>query len=310
MVPKAKDHVAAPAHGGGAERSFTPQEVEKHNKSDDVWLIVRDAVYDVSKFVDRHPGGDLILLQKGRDVTSMFESLHPSTAQKTLDKFKIGTVAAGSVRSTITFPPAEQRNFYPTLKARVEEYFKTSGEKRRDNPRMYLKALSIIAFTLTAWCHAPPPPLLSATTSFSSSNRYFTFISASPSLPLRFLFAAAWGCGMALVGVAIQHDANHGAMSNNKHVCTVFGATLDYLSGASSYMWRQQHDYGHHSYTNIHDKDPDIRVTETDIRRVTKWQPLHKWHYGQHIYLPILYSLLGLKSVFIDDYAALCAALS
>jgi fatty acid desaturase len=112
---------------------------------------------------------------------------------------------------------------------------------------------------------------------------------------------------MALVGVAIQHDANHGAMSNNKHVCTVFGATLDYLAGASSYMWRQQHDYGHHSYTNIHDKDPDIRVTDTDIRRVTKWQPWHKWHVGQHIYLPILYSLLALKSVFVDDFAALYA---
>jgi linoleoyl-CoA desaturase len=110
---------------------------------------------------------------------------------------------------------------------------------------------------------------------------------------------------MALVGVAIQHDANHGAMSSNKHVCTVFGATLDYLAGASSYMWRQQHDYGHHSYTNIHDKDPDIRVTDSDIRRVTKWQPWHSWHLHQHIYLPILYSLLALKSIFVDDFAAL-----
>jgi linoleoyl-CoA desaturase len=125
------------------------------------------------------------------------------------------------------------------------------------------------------------------------------------SLPIRFLSAIAWGCGMALIGVAIQHDANHGAMSNNKHVCTIFGATLDYLAGSSSYMWRQQHDYGHHSYTNIHDKDPDIRVTDTDIRRVTKWQPRHTWHGSQHVYLPILYSLLALKSVFVDDFVAL-----
>ena len=151
MVPKIKDRVAAPSHVSSGDKHFTPQEVEQHNMSDDVWLIVRDAVYDVSKFVDRHPGGDLILLQKGRDVTSMFESLHPSAAHKTLEKYKIGSVAPGSSRSTITFPPAEQRNFYPTLKVRVEEYFKTSGEKRRDTPRMYLKALSIVAFTLTAW---------------------------------------------------------------------------------------------------------------------------------------------------------------
>ncbi len=162
MVPKAKDHVAAVSASSGGQQLFTPQQVEQHNKSDDVWLIVRDAVYDVSKFVDRHPGGDLILLQKGRDVTSMFESLHPSTAQKTLEKYKIGTVAPGSARSTVTFPPAEEKNFYPTLKVRVEKYFKESGEKRRDTPRMYLKALSIVAFTLTTWWLSPhplyPPP--------------------------------------------------------------------------------------------------------------------------------------------------------
>jgi cytochrome b involved in lipid metabolism len=141
MVPKAKDHVAATVSRSVGEKLFTPKQVEQHNKNDDVWLIVRDAVYDVTKFVDRHPGGDLILLQKGRDVTSMFESLHPTAAHKALEKFKIGSVAPDSVRTTITFPPAEQRNFYPTLKTRVEDYFKTSGEKRRDSPRMCVRAL-------------------------------------------------------------------------------------------------------------------------------------------------------------------------
>jgi hypothetical protein len=180
MVPKSQSHVAAPSHRIGDSKYFTSQEVEQHNKSDDVWLIVRDAIYDVSKFVDRHPGGDLILLQKGRDVTSMFESLHPSAAHKTLEKYKIGSVTPGSVRSTITFPPAEQRNFYPTLKTRVEEYFKTSGEKRRDTPRMYLKALSIIAFTLTSW-------FASLFLSFNRSSLFHTshLTGTSPSYPRR-----------------------------------------------------------------------------------------------------------------------------
>jgi hypothetical protein len=150
MVPKIKDNVSAPGARSGAT-FYTVEQVEQHNKTNDVWLIVRDSVYDVTKFVDRHPGGDLILLQKGRDVTSMFESLHPDEAQKTLEKFKVGSVAPGSARNTVTFPPAEQKNFYPILKARVAEYFRKSGEKRRDTPRMYVKAFGIVSFTLLSW---------------------------------------------------------------------------------------------------------------------------------------------------------------
>ena len=35
---------------------------------------------------------------------------------------------------------------------------------------------------------------------------------------------------------------------------------------------------GHHAYTNLHDHDPDIRVSDADIRRVTTYQPWHTHH--------------------------------
>jgi predicted heme/steroid binding protein len=181
MVPKIKENVTAPAVRGGTT-FYTAEQVEQHNKTNDVWLIVRDAVYDVTKFVDRHPGGDLILLQKGRDVTSMFESLHPDEAQKTLEKYKIGSVAPGSVRNTVTFPPAEHRNFYPTLKARVADYFRKSGEKRRDTPRMYVKALGIVCFTLVSWyAPATPPPPLPTYVSNQSSGTSLSSLPPPPS---------------------------------------------------------------------------------------------------------------------------------
>ncbi len=52
------------------------------------------------------------------------------------------------------------------------------------------------------------------------------------------------------------------------------GASLD-LVGASSFMWRQQHVAGHHVWTNVHGLDPDIRVSDADVRRVTPFQPRH-----------------------------------
>lgn len=86
------------------------------------------------------------------------------------------------------------------------------------------------------------------------------------------LFAACLGFFSAGVGVCIQHDANHGAFSNNPTVNKCFGWLLDVV-GASSYMWKQQHVTGHHVYTNIDGLDPDIRVKDPDVRRVTSSQP-------------------------------------
>ena len=40
-------------------------------------------VYDVSSFVNHHPGGlDQILYGAGRDITQLFESYHPFSAYK------------------------------------------------------------------------------------------------------------------------------------------------------------------------------------------------------------------------------------
>ena len=47
--------------------------------------------------------------------------------------------------------------------------------------------------------------------------------------------------------------------------------TLDAV-GASSFMWQQQHVVGHHAYTNTV-LDPDIRVSDRDVRSVAPGQP-------------------------------------
>lgn len=44
--------------------------------SDKIWWIYGNG-YDLSRFVERHPGGkEAILLGRGRDCTAMFESYH------------------------------------------------------------------------------------------------------------------------------------------------------------------------------------------------------------------------------------------
>ena len=38
---------------------LTMAEVRKHCTKDDLWIIIEGRVYDITKYVDRHPGGYL-----------------------------------------------------------------------------------------------------------------------------------------------------------------------------------------------------------------------------------------------------------
>jgi len=65
--------------------SITREEVAKHNKPDDAWIIVDGDVYDVTKFAGVHPGGTQILLEyAGKDATEDFYGLH---RLEVLDKY-------------------------------------------------------------------------------------------------------------------------------------------------------------------------------------------------------------------------------
>jgi cytochrome b involved in lipid metabolism len=42
-------------------RIFTKAEVAKHDTVHDCWMIINGKVYDVTPFVDEHPGGDILM---------------------------------------------------------------------------------------------------------------------------------------------------------------------------------------------------------------------------------------------------------
>ncbi|EFA78450.1 putative mitochondrial import inner membrane translocase subunit 50 [Heterostelium album PN500] len=52
---------------------FTLEEVARHNKREDCWIIVHGKVYNVTSYVDSHPGGDVILAHAGRDSSTIFD---------------------------------------------------------------------------------------------------------------------------------------------------------------------------------------------------------------------------------------------
>ncbi|EOO01909.1 putative acyl- dehydrogenase protein [Phaeoacremonium minimum UCRPA7] len=88
-------------------KTFTREEVAKHNTEDSVWFVIDSVVYDVSDFVDAHPGGEAVLRQvAGTDATSDFYNLHRHEVLVKYADLAIGTLA-GEKPSVITPKPGD-----------------------------------------------------------------------------------------------------------------------------------------------------------------------------------------------------------
>ncbi|KAI0477466.1 putative cytochrome b5 [Xylariaceae sp. FL0804] len=75
-----------------AEKTYTYQDVAEHNTKKDLFVVIHDKVYDATKFVDEHPGGEEVLLDVGgQDATDAFEDVgHSDEARETLEELLVG----------------------------------------------------------------------------------------------------------------------------------------------------------------------------------------------------------------------------
>ncbi|XP_069491626.1 cytochrome b5 type B [Ambystoma mexicanum] len=73
---------------------FTLQDVQSRNSAKEAWLVIHDRVYDVTRFVEEHPGGEEVLFeQAGGDATESFEDVgHSIDAREMLKQYYIGEV--------------------------------------------------------------------------------------------------------------------------------------------------------------------------------------------------------------------------
>lgn len=68
------------------------EEVKTHNSIISAWLVIHNKVYDITKFLEDHPGGEEVLLeQAGKDSTEAFEDVgHSSDARILAEEYLIG----------------------------------------------------------------------------------------------------------------------------------------------------------------------------------------------------------------------------
>jgi len=73
-------------------KKYSLKEVEEHSSCKSSWIVLHNLVYDVTKFLEEHPGGEEVLLeQAGREATEAFEDVgHSTDARAMMKNYVIG----------------------------------------------------------------------------------------------------------------------------------------------------------------------------------------------------------------------------
>jgi len=97
VVKASASRPASPRASCGGENvvpAYSRSEVSYHCDSDSCWIVVNNKVYDVTRFLREHPGGeDIILEHAGHDATAAFmEKGHSRHAHALLHDYFIGEI--------------------------------------------------------------------------------------------------------------------------------------------------------------------------------------------------------------------------
>eukprot|EP00741_Cyanophora_paradoxa_P010512 tig00000158_g10164.t1 len=88
------------AQNKGEAKSYTLEEVAKHKNEGDLWLIIKNKVYDFSKYADQHPGGRAIFNQAGEDATEGFSGdQHPERVWTMIPDYYIGELTPEAIQA-------------------------------------------------------------------------------------------------------------------------------------------------------------------------------------------------------------------
>ncbi|WKY03715.1 hypothetical protein Q1695_005014 [Nippostrongylus brasiliensis] len=92
---------------------FTKEEVKKHGRdADKIWVTYKGGVYDVTEFVEFHPGGDKILLAAGGSIEpywNLYAQHKTEEVLEILEELRIGSLDSKDVE---TYAPADESDPY------------------------------------------------------------------------------------------------------------------------------------------------------------------------------------------------------
>lgn len=93
------------------------KEVMSHNKINDCWIVLNGEVYDISSFIEKHPGGaDRLLEVAGKDATTKFLQVHST---EVLNKMKSHLLYIGKLKGSFEYTTSEEESKIKEMKSKI-----------------------------------------------------------------------------------------------------------------------------------------------------------------------------------------------
>ena len=172
----------------------------------------------------------------------------------------------------------KRAQFFHSLKAEVDHYFKLNGISSKGNIHLYLKAMILLPSALFI---------------------YLAVVFTEMPVALTLFLCGLLGFLFASIGFNVMHDACHGSFSKKKWVNELFGYSLNLLGG-NAFIWKFKHNIIHHTYTNVDGVDDDIAKSPLMRQCFSqKWVPAHRY---QHFYVILVYAISSFAWVAMMDF--------
>ncbi|CAM9120033.1 unnamed protein product [Chrysoparadoxa australica] len=222
--------LARTAHLRGAKMLTREDVRELANLDSQLLIVVRDKVYDCTRWQDSHPGGRLTIRALcGHDATDAFDGMHPPYVQKRLKAFYYADLDPADVGAAKTSKTVQD---FRTLTEEMhrEGMFQT-------NYSFYYRKAAILV---------PLAALMVAAVICSQSLAVHVMAGA--------LLGTLWQ-QIAFIG----HDLGHNSVTHDLEMDGWLGVLLgNFLTGISIGWWKRSHNV-HHIVTNSVEDDPDIQ---------------------------------------------------
>ncbi|KNC97541.1 uncharacterized protein SPPG_07016 [Spizellomyces punctatus DAOM BR117] len=208
---------------------FTRKEIEDRVKQGEILVIINSKVYNLTKFINHHPGGDLAIWHMaGKDATDAVLAYHPEPViEKRMPHFCIGELA----------PNTQHASKLSLAYRRLDAKLKAEGMYETNYWFYVREAVKMLAI-------------------------WFAMIGLvvwGPQHWMTYAASALLGSTLWHQAAFVAHDAGHSGITHDAKTDMILGICLgNFLGGLSLGWWKHNHNV-HHIVTNDPSHDPDIQ---------------------------------------------------
>lgn len=218
-------------------------EFENHkNDKNSIYIAMNDKIYDVARWLNKHPGGDHVLTSMGgKDATDVITNFHPPYVLKLLNQYYVGDLVYTEEEMKIR-NKSHKPGFVQDMRD-LNLFFE--GNKWYIPSVTYFVLKTLTVFAIAAF------GIFCTIYGDTIKNVYLQLLGG---LTIGFFWQQANFLG---------HDAGHNSvvLANHKTFAMVYGTIIGPLSSGISLQWWKHSHFTHHVMTNICTHDPDIQVS-------------------------------------------------